>query len=410
MASNGFLETVFDGGIRHANYFNGRLLSADDLKQDGEAEHLHHRLLGRAVGHGVVDGLWVTRAGSILTVTPGLAVNREGVALSLGATAFFNISPAVAAPPGADVIFTDCEPTQAPASATAKGAYLLVLCPVAKFEGLAPTKALNQGSQVPADCGPKWRVEGVGFRLIPVTLPFDAEAEGPRRQNRIAHFLLGSDRLADPSSPTFVLPEPVLDALPGLERHHLPLAVLYWTGSTIEFADNWAARRRLIRPSATLTGARGDSAASATALTPWGAYASDWRLAEAEARFLQFQDHFAEAMGQDRYLAFHIGQHFRYLPPVCFLPLGLDASAESLPYAFGCATMYVAPLSREEVGVLLARSWQHEPIDLRDTPAPRIHFFKVPATGTGAPHAMLVKHVPIETNLATYQSCAVSVP
>jgi hypothetical protein len=400
MATDGFLQTVFDGGIRHANYFNGRLLSAQDLKQDGDAEHVHHRLLGQAAGAGIVDGLWVTGATNRLTVTAGLAVNREGAALPLGATSAFTIGPSADAPPSPEAIFTDCAPLTAPASATAGGAYLLVLCPVSKFEGRAPTKALNTGSSVPADCGPKWRVEGVGFRLVPLSMRFDVGALGARRRNRVAHVLLGSEALADPEHPLIPPPQSVLDTLAGVDRHSVPLAVLYWNGRAIEFVDNWAARRRVTQPPATLprltpTDDATVTSRSAAPLTPWGAWCSDWRRAEAEARFLQFQDH-VETLPA---LAFtnELSAHARFIPPACFVPLEtrtvvFQAPTDAQGFTTFRSTARVRPLpriTREQAGALLAQSWWLEAIDL-DT-SPSLQYFELPRGAGPRYYVMIVK-------------------
>ncbi len=54
------LDTPFlDGGIRSTNFFNGRLLSREDLQREQDAERAVHERLGRALGTGIAYGLEV---------------------------------------------------------------------------------------------------------------------------------------------------------------------------------------------------------------------------------------------------------------------------------------------------------------------------------------------------------------
>jgi len=71
------LEPVLDGGIENTNFFNGRLLTAEDLKAEQKAGRLHRRKLGCALGEGVA---WGSRSAWRLTPRPS--------------------SPACASPPG----------------------------------------------------------------------------------------------------------------------------------------------------------------------------------------------------------------------------------------------------------------------------------------------------------------------
>ncbi|RKH28981.1 hypothetical protein, partial [Corallococcus sicarius] len=82
------LDTPFlKDGIRSTNFFNGRLLSAEDLGQEQTARDAAQQRLGRALGEGVAYGLEVSLSQDnsattpLVTVQPGLAVNREGEAM-----------------------------------------------------------------------------------------------------------------------------------------------------------------------------------------------------------------------------------------------------------------------------------------------------------------------------------------
>src|SRR5690348_6839946 len=86
------LDTAFlDGGLRSTNYFNGRILSREDMQRDSDAHRALHQRLGLALGDGIVTGFEVEAksiGGSsitnpVVTVRPGLAINRLGQTLAL---------------------------------------------------------------------------------------------------------------------------------------------------------------------------------------------------------------------------------------------------------------------------------------------------------------------------------------
>src|SRR5689334_8128462 len=90
MATRNLAEAILDGGIRSVNFFNASLLSGEDLSQEQEANGEERKRLGQAIGDGIVSGLEVTTsttAGNtgapVLTVQPGLAINRVGQTLAL---------------------------------------------------------------------------------------------------------------------------------------------------------------------------------------------------------------------------------------------------------------------------------------------------------------------------------------
>src|SRR6185295_4066374 len=83
-------QPVVDGGIASVNFFNGRLLTGEDLSREQRAAGERSRRLGRALGTGVACGLEVAEAlaissrnRSVLRVEPGVAVNAEGTVLEL---------------------------------------------------------------------------------------------------------------------------------------------------------------------------------------------------------------------------------------------------------------------------------------------------------------------------------------
>ena len=54
------LEPVLTGGVRDTHFFNGRILTADDLRTMQIASRQHDAQLGLAIGDGVAHGLEVS--------------------------------------------------------------------------------------------------------------------------------------------------------------------------------------------------------------------------------------------------------------------------------------------------------------------------------------------------------------
>ena len=72
------------------NFFEGRLLSGKDLREQHQAYQARFKELGKAVGAGVIDGLEVklvdkgsATASPVLKVKTGAALNSEGRILEL---------------------------------------------------------------------------------------------------------------------------------------------------------------------------------------------------------------------------------------------------------------------------------------------------------------------------------------
>ena len=83
-------EPVLNNGVRTTNFFNGRLLAAEDLQALQDADRRHRAALCLAIGSGVVSGLEVAvestgadGANAVVSVSPGLAVTRSGVMIQL---------------------------------------------------------------------------------------------------------------------------------------------------------------------------------------------------------------------------------------------------------------------------------------------------------------------------------------
>ena len=63
--SKKLLQPILERGVRHIAAFNGRLMTAEDLRTEQAANHWHDEQLGQAIGEGVVRGLLVRSAAPI---------------------------------------------------------------------------------------------------------------------------------------------------------------------------------------------------------------------------------------------------------------------------------------------------------------------------------------------------------
>ena len=127
---------VLERGIKNANFFNGRVLTARDLQDEQLANRQQHRQLGRAAGAGVVDGMEVqlVAAGSptthpVLSVRGGLAINRSGQAIELSVELVQVALARTLAAPSEAGLFADCEPLQSTPDLVGKGVYLFTIAP-----------------------------------------------------------------------------------------------------------------------------------------------------------------------------------------------------------------------------------------------------------------------------------------
>src|SRR5215467_12210183 len=72
-------STLPGAGFKRVRYFDGQFLSVDDLTTEqsyfGEKQRLRNRLL---VGWGIVSGLEVSVGKTVVTVSPGVALDPDG--------------------------------------------------------------------------------------------------------------------------------------------------------------------------------------------------------------------------------------------------------------------------------------------------------------------------------------------
>jgi hypothetical protein len=328
------LTPIYDeGGVRSVNFFNGRVLSGEDLSDEQEAQRHARRLIGQAVGEGVAFGLEVSEASAelsstqypVISIEPGLAVNRAGQTLRLNSRTDVGLVRQEDAnnPAQTRVTFRDCGPLQPALYVAAESVYLLTLAPAEGKEGQAP----NAGySRIPASQNVRYIVEGVQFRLIEL-LAGNELGDRDTLRNRIAYQCFGVEEVAVIESNFLgagVSTYGLLDKIRGqqvLTDCEVPLALLYWSASRgIEFVDMWSVRRRITKPSRD---------------GRWDVLTGDRRASETEAMILQFQDQIGDMfkrLSPEKVAAL---EYFRYLPPAGLLPVQRIKSEKDPSKNFG---------------------------------------------------------------------------
>lgn len=364
-------------GITVPNFFNGRILSAEDLRMLLDGDRAHRRLLGRAIGHGVAEGLRVTRSASrSLTVGAGLAINGHGETIDLPSEVVLDLDGSAASGTAAvsSGVFLDCAGPPSGSSA-AQNAFVLTVRPDSTVAGSAPADVVASG----ASCGPGYVREGVRFR----TVAFDSAALwaffGPgsfmptadQARNVIAHLFLSSWAWRvygeHPFDRTPLFDQVMADV--GVEACEVPIASFLMSGSAVQQLDMWGVRRRIHR-SAPL-GAGLDAVIEHPG--------SDVRRTIGEATFHQFQEQLADELSGTSVIT--AAGRFPFLPAAGLLP------AEVLGTISNPATFAAQPSVPFFAGV--PHEAQAEPISpdrvegivRRGTEMPAIH----PALTLGTP-------------------------
>lgn len=352
---------IFDD-IPSIHFFNGRLLSGEDLTTEQAWNAARRKLLGQAVGSGVAFGLEVRISENpdhvgrpIVSVEPGLAINSEGELLHLAEPTDVSLVQ-LTEPEAVTAEFSACQPLQYSAYVKSDGVYLLSLCSATGTQGRAPVMGLaNQEAR----CNRKYRREGVQFRLHQLKLTNTELADRNKLRNLVAYKCFNPDAwqtfLADPFGADKAKPK-LLDGLlvPKLEDCEVPLATIFWTtDGGIEYVDLWSVRRR---PAISL-----ENAASWTHLNGWGA-------AESEARVQQLYWHMLEVGRRIETPETAIAAtYFRRLPAVGIVPVtGSNSEHGFRPGVLFGALVRESPrtIDRVEAVSLLAKVGAAMPIDL----------------------------------------------
>nr|HET6903977.1 hypothetical protein [Ktedonobacteraceae bacterium] len=143
MNSIGTQQPLSGGGTRSVNFFNGRVLSGEDLSNEQATNLEEHKRLGLAIGEGIVSGLEVVlspadkqKAAPTLRVHAGVAINRQGQTLVLPG----NTDVVLDNVPSTGTVSVFSASSSLPTSSSSpidSGVYLLMLSPVREREGFA---------------------------------------------------------------------------------------------------------------------------------------------------------------------------------------------------------------------------------------------------------------------------------
>lgn len=361
-------DPILDDGIPFTAYFNGRLLASEDLARDQQGHRDARRRIGQALGDGVAFGLEVfeapgesTRSAPVVTVQPGVAINRKGLALSLGQSVNLQLVRGIAA--GTDAAgataFRVCDPVQPGVYVVGEGVYVLAMTCAEGGQGRAPVSGLGGGA---GTCNVRTVVEGVQFRLVQPAMHPDLLADEAHLRNRIAAFALGlDDRIApyrDPMAPTSG-DYGLADALRAgglLTDDDVPLALLHWTAARgITFVDMWSIRRGLM---------------SRGADRRWKWLSGECARVQAESTYLQFQDQIDDiAASGDDASAIAAADRFDFLPPLGLLPLALGTRPGFDVLRFFAPEVLSRDIAVTDGGLLrslVRESFTHDPILLAE--------------------------------------------
>lgn len=384
--SRELLEPIFDSGIRSPYFFSGRLLTARDLSAEQDASREQRRLLGLAIGEGIAYGFEVekstdsksTAEAPIVKISAGLAVNREGQTLYLASgtdLALVREDDELAEDAGT---FSACAPSQTTAVLAGAGIYVLVVSPASGYEGSVPVSSLSSGGGS-CSCNHKSTVEGVQFRLIELDVSrvrgvrestrstitaLMGKSDTPslsKLRNLVAHLCFGTEETVVAKDPFTKsggrYPYQAYGALQSLRSTlaltdcDVPLAVLFWTASGLQFIDTWSVRRRV---------------AAGSAAPRWRLFAGEPRIAESEAGFLQFQDQIESIRDAETGLAEIVASdRFAYLPQAGILPLkGIGTAAGFAADTFfkGMAAAPTVFIDGDRVEALIRTALVYPPI------------------------------------------------
>ncbi|MET7636355.1 hypothetical protein [Streptomyces sp. NPDC005078] len=365
--------------IRMVNFFNGRLLTAEDLRREQDANLRLRDRLGLAVGEGVVTGLEVSlpvTAGPgmpVVSVSAGVAVNRRGRAVELQRDTLVMLSrrgdPGTASAGTVDPCgggdFAPCSGLDQGAPLTLAGVHLLTVAPSATSVGRAPVSGLGNET---ARCATDTCADGVEFRAHHLNLDPELVADAAHLRNRLAHLMFGTSdprrsRLERDPFGSAGGPYGLVDNLreTSLCADEVPLACILWMpGPGIRFVDQWSVRRRVVRRSAS---------------AGWSDAVDERRQAEGEATFLQFQDELAElaagSAGAPALIAAR--DRFRHLPAAGLVPLAGSRTPRGFDALRFFAGMTTRPAMDEADPIfidgarahwLLRASYAHPPIDV----------------------------------------------
>jgi hypothetical protein len=392
--SRHLFEPITDSGIRNAHFFNGRLLTAEDLAAVLGATRDHDRQLGQGVGEGIIHGLEVEPASSttqthpVVRVSGGLALNRGGgaVALAVPTTDVALVrAPATFAPEAG--VFAECQLPEPPNNLSNLGIYVFVASPASTYDGAVPTRHSVTTDKFDG-CGKRYAVEGIKFRMERIdfttlsgvgaatltalnglTAQSD-DAAVSKLRSIVAHLCFDTEeataataanRLRDPfkrlaGDATYVnygaLSE--LHTRGQLTDCDVPLALIYWSPQGVRFVDNWAVRRLARR------------VLDLDVLSLLRSYGYE--------RLLQFERHLQDLFDGLGTLSTAVLQnYFAFVPPVGYYPVSGSKSPRGFHPVNFFKQFTTAPgqpgdITSDRFGALLRESFVCPDVDLGPRP------------------------------------------
>jgi hypothetical protein len=311
-----------------------------------------------------------------------MALNRAGQILSLPGDEQVALVRKLDAPPPKAGAFGDCDDAVSTFDTLENGVYLLVMGPASGFRERVPMRGLSDTAGV-TECGSRYRIEGVQFRLARLQLSAmtglsqttqtqindlmsaAGAANLSKLRNLLAHVCLGTDELATLAREPFKQSQSqsayasygaadFLRARGELTDCEVPLALLYWRGGTLRFADMWSVRRRVT---------------PRVGVVRFPPLLEERRAIEGEATIRQFEEHAESLRANEPFPEFLVASNlFRYLPPAGILPLRQGASkgfSENTFFA-GLACRVPEYIDGALLRRLMREAADYGPIDLTD--------------------------------------------
>jgi len=277
--------------------------------------------------------------------------------------------------------------------------YVLTIAPAQLSEGRAPTNGLDPAG---VRCNTDATVEAVQFRLLAVNpLRYAGlDSASPQFRNRLAYRCFGVDERemagADPfraDSPSYGLVDELRSV--GLNDADVPLALLFWSASGLEFVDTWAVRRALLTPDALAGVAFARDPLRPGERSDFSFLARHRRIVEASAMCAQFERQLADLLATVSDPAtMVISDYVRWLPPFGVVPLKQPPLRGFAEASFFAGIVRRAPAGGSQstefidarlLGALQELALAHAPIDVTQKEFIRVYrpWQNVRAAGLG---------------------------
>jgi hypothetical protein len=267
-AQNGVALIPSSTPLTRLNYFDGKFLRAEDLTTEQSYLRSLVRLSNQAGGAGIVHGFTTTRAGDVLEVTAGLAIDPAGHVLFLPNSTSISILELIeksregtsgsngGSGTVGESVFAPCETAAVqPPSVTTTFPTDLYLIAIAHAEALCGEEdvygKLCEDACITSTDRP-FRTEGVVIRALPLTLcPPTCDAPwltATHRRSQVASAYFATERALNGKniSGTRLMLDLWCNGSEAAAGSVVPLALISMNGDTVEFLDAWTARRERI--------------------------------------------------------------------------------------------------------------------------------------------------------------------